>query len=252
MSIRSELCRRERDFLLFPWVHRLLWLPSRVVMSPGCVSPTGESSELCARAAEQGVGLVLAEGVFPLGASGELRPLGGRALRAWKQWLRALHRSACRVAAGVALTLPPGENHSAVQRMAELAASAAVDARRLGFDALELQPQGASALSPEVGRMLSRVMHALRRAVGSRFPLLLRLPADGGAAAELLPTELDMVACAAGTSPDAAAALRSRTGRAVMLSSAGAPLPWLTRHLRDGGVDLVLVHDVAELQRLLR
>ena len=107
MSIRSELCRRERDFLLFPWSHRLLWLPSRVVMSPGCVAPTGESAAFCARAAEQGVGLVLAEGVFPLGAAGELRPLGGRELRAWKQWLRALHRSACRVAAGLELVLPP-------------------------------------------------------------------------------------------------------------------------------------------------
>lgn len=251
MSIRSELCRRERDFLLFPWVHRLLWLPSRVVMSPGCVSPTGESSELCARAAEQGVGLVLAEGVFPLGAAGELRPLGGRELRAWKQWLRALHRSACRVAAGLELVLPPGENRGAVQRMAELAAAAAADARCLGFDALELQMRGASALSPDVARVLSRVMHALRRAVGRRFPLLLRLPADG-MAAELLPMEVDIVACTAGTSPEAAVVLRGMTGRAVMLSSAGAPLPWLTRHLRGGGVDLVLVHDVAELQRLLR
>ena len=221
-------------------------------MSPGCVSPTGESAALCAQAAEQGVGLVLAEGVFSFGAAEEVRPLGGRALRAWKQWLRALHRSACRVAAGVALTLPPGENHGAVQRMAELAAAAAADARRLGFDALELQPQGVATLSPDVARVLSRVMHALRRAVGSRFPLLLRLPADGVAAAEFLPTELDIVACAAGTSPDAAAALRSRTGRVVMLSCAGAPLLQLTQHLRGGGVDLVLVREIAELQRLLR
>ena len=250
MSIRSELCRRERDFLLLPWVHRLLWLPSRVVLSPGCLAPTGETAAFCARAAEQGVGLVLVEGVFSLGAEGEVSPLGGRALRAWKQWLRALHRTTCRVALGIEFALPRGASRGALQRAAELAAAAAADARRLGFDAVALLPQGVGEWSPERARLLGRVLHALRRAVGRRFPLLLRLPADG-MAAELLPMEVDIVACTAGTAPEAAVVLRGMTGRAVMLGSEHAPLPWLTRQLRGGGVDLVLVRDIAELQRLL-
>ncbi|MGN0837337.1 MAG: hypothetical protein ACI4OS_07845, partial [Akkermansia sp.] len=180
------------------------------------------------------------------------RSLSGRVLRAWKQLLRTVHRTPCRVAAGIELVLPPGANRAAVQRTAELAAAAAADAWRLGFDAVELQPQGGEALSPDAARMLSRVLHALRRAVGRRFPLLLRLPCDGRDAPELLPTEVDIVECAVGTSPDAAAALRSLTGRAVMLGSGRGALPWLTRHLRGGGVDLVVVRDAEELQSLLR
>lgn len=160
---------------------------------------------------------------------------GGAALRAWKGICRAVHRTGCKMApllfhAGM---LHPGEeaagpsgidpgslqqrgetmNKENIRNIALDFARAAASARLLGFDGVVVDGAGLveQFLRPETNRrhdeyggdMVSRarfaceLVHAVRKAVGSRFPILFRLPehcADSPQELEQLVSAL----CAAG------------------------------------------------------
>ncbi len=141
---------------------------------------------------------------------------GGRALREWKGILRAVHISGCKMApllthAGM---LHPGDSaagpsgiepvsllkradamsRESIRTVISDFARAAAAARLMGFDAVAIDGAGRGLIEQFLrletnhrhdeyggdaisrGRFASEVLHAVRKAVGSRLPVIFRLP----------------------------------------------------------------------------
>ena len=195
--------------------------------APGGI-PTLEMAAYYWRRAINEIGLIITEGTIirdPAGSGDENCPhfYGGAALRAWKAICRAVHTTPCKIApqlwhVGMARPLtgdipypqyPPigpsgidpvslqrtGEtmSRSRIAAVIEAFADAAADARRLGFDAVELHGahgylidqflwEATNRRTDEYGgdligrtRFAREAVQAVRKAVGSRFPIIFRL-----------------------------------------------------------------------------
>ncbi len=205
--------------------NRIVMAPMTRNMSPGGV-PQGANAEYYRRRAAAGVGLILSEGtVVDRPASRNLpniplfhgeEPLGG-----WKMVIDAVHGAGGKMGPQIwhtggtpssdadfargALDTPSGLNapeEGAGEPMSEEAiadtvaafASAAADARALGFDTLEIhgahgylidqffwsgtnrrQDRYGGATIAERSRFAAEVIAAMRAAVGPDFPILLRV-----------------------------------------------------------------------------
>lgn len=195
--------------------------------SPGGI-PTDEVAAYYKSRARHEVGLIITEGTFidePSASPSSDYPnfFGGAPLRGWKKVLEAVHTTACRIVpqlwhVGMARPfkgdklphpeLPPigpsGIDVNTLQQTAEpmstakieevidAFARAAADARRLGFDGVELHGahgylidqflwEATNKRTDEYGgdlvgrtRFAARIIHAVRKAVGSQFPIIFR------------------------------------------------------------------------------
>lgn len=216
--------------LLSPWkVHDLL-LPNRVVMAPMTRGrspdgvPTAEVADYYRRRAEGGVGLIITEGTgierpASLHKSVYPRLYGEAALAGWQRVVDAVHAAGGRIASqlwhmggGSDSVIPQGDidmpsrtespGYMVADPMSEediadtiaAYARAAVEARRLGFDAVELHGAhgylidqffcaltntrsdawGGATLSART-RFAVEVVRAVRRAVGPDFPVMMRI-----------------------------------------------------------------------------
>lgn len=141
---------------------------------------------------------------------------GGEALREWKGILRAVHLSGCKMApllthAGMLhpgdsamgpsgiepislLKIADGMSRGAIRTVVTDFARAAAAARLLGFDAVVIDGAGRGLIEQFLlqqtnhrhdeyggdvvsrGRFACEVLHAVRKVVGSRFPVIFRLP----------------------------------------------------------------------------
>lgn len=222
------------EALFQPLRLKSLELPNRIVMAPMTRShspggaPPQAVSEYYARRAAGGVGLIISEGTVierPASTNDPKVPhfWGEDALAGWKRVIDAVHAAGGRMAPQLwhvgsvrypgAPWEPPGpvESPSGVGRIGEppvgepltdadvadiIAAfgRAAGDARRLGFDAVELHgahgylidqffwdatnrrddPMGGATLSART-RFAVEVLKAVRAAVGEDFPVIMRL-----------------------------------------------------------------------------
>lgn len=213
--------------LFAPFASRTLSLPNRIVMapmtrsfSPGGV-PGADVAAYYRRRAEGGVGLIVTEGTVidrPGAANDPAVPHfhGEPALEGWSRVVAEVHAAGGRIApqlwhVGSAINAqnrdethaespsglykpgrPWGREMASADIDAAIAAyaSAAADARRLGFDAVELhgahgylidqfQWQGTNQRGDIWGQDRSlfarRVVEAVRGAIGPDFPLILRL-----------------------------------------------------------------------------
>lgn len=215
------------DALFTPFRSDKLNLPNRIVMAPmtRSFSPGGVPGEnvarYYARRAANGVGLIVTEGTVinrPGAANDPGVPHfhGEAALEGWARVVEAVHREGGRIApqlwhVGAAINprnrdathaespsglyttgKPWGQEMSVadIETVIQGFAAAAADARRLGFDAVELhgahgylidqfQWQGTNQRSDIWGqdrnRFLREVVRAVRDAIGADFPLILRL-----------------------------------------------------------------------------
>ncbi len=231
----SALCLRDIETLFRPFLHRKLQLPTRLVMAPmtrgfapGGI-PTEEMARYYARRAQHELGLVITEGAVvnePSASADSGFPefFTAPALRAWKEIVRRVHRTGCRIAVqlwhmGMARPLP-GEadmpnpemppigpsgidlvtlkqtttpmSRAKIAEVVRAFADAAANARRLGFDAVEIHGahgylidqflwSATNHRTDEYGgdlvgrtRFACEVIHAVRKAVGRRFPIIFR------------------------------------------------------------------------------
>ena len=190
--------------------------------------PTDQVAAYYKRRAGHEVGLIITEGTFidePSASPSSNYPnfFGGASLRGWKKVLEAVHATDCKIApqlwhVGMARPfkgddlpnpeLPPigpsGIDVNTLEQTAEpmsiakieevinAFARAAADAKRLGFDGVELHGahgylidqffwKETNRRTDEYGgdltgrtRFASRIIHAVRKAVGSRFPIIFR------------------------------------------------------------------------------
>ncbi len=190
--------------------------------------PTDQVAAYYKRRAGHEVGLIITEGTFidePSASPSSNYPnfFGGASLRGWKKVLEAVHTTDCKIApqlwhVGMARPfkgedlpnpeLPPigpsGIDVNTLEQTAEpmsiakieevinAFARAAADAKRLGFDGVELHGahgylidqffwKETNRRTDEYGgdltgrtRFASRIIHAVRKAVGSRFPIIFR------------------------------------------------------------------------------
>jgi 2,4-dienoyl-CoA reductase-like NADH-dependent reductase (Old Yellow Enzyme family) len=220
------------DALFQPFTLKSLALKTRIVMapmtrsfSPGGV-PTPEVAAYYARRAAAGVGLILSEGTAiarPAAANDPNVPhfWGEEALIGWKRVIEAVHAEGGKMAPqlwhvgavpGMGDWTPPGppespsglvgpERSNGVAMTEEdiadtiaAYASAAGDAKRLGFDAVELHgahgylidqffweatnlrtDRWGGASLPERCRFAVEILKAVRTAVGPDFPVIIRL-----------------------------------------------------------------------------
>lgn len=206
---------------------RLVMAPMTRSFAPGGI-PTPEMAAYYWRRAVHELGLIITEGVIindPAASADSHCPhfFGGAALRAWKHICRAVHTTPCRIApqlwhVGMARPVlgdipfpqygpigPSGIDPVTLQRRGETMsrsriasvieayATAAADARRLGFDAVEIHGahgylidqflwEATNHRSDEYGgdlvgrtRFAREVVQAVRKAVGSRFPIIFRI-----------------------------------------------------------------------------
>lgn len=205
---------------------RIVMAPMTRSFAPGGI-PTEEMAQYYHRRAAHGVGLILTEGAAIDEASSSADSncpsfCGGGALRAWKTLCARVHRTACRIApqlwhVGMARPLsgeiphpasppigPSGIDPVTLQRTGESMsrakiaevidayARAAADARKLGFDAVEIHGahgylidqffwEATNRRKDEYGgdmiartRFAREVIQAVRKAVGRHFPILFR------------------------------------------------------------------------------
>lgn len=190
--------------------------------------PTDQVAAYYKRRARHEVGLIITEGTFidePSASPSSNYPnfFGGASLRGWKKVLEAVHTTDCKIApqlwhVGMARPfkgenlpnpdLPPigpsGIDVNTLEQTAEpmsiakieevinAFAKAAADAKRLGFDGVELHGahgylidqffwKETNRRTDEYGgdlvgrtRFASRIIHAVRKAVGSQFPIIFR------------------------------------------------------------------------------
>jgi 2,4-dienoyl-CoA reductase-like NADH-dependent reductase (Old Yellow Enzyme family) len=220
------------DVLFRPFRIKSLELPNRIVMAPMTrgFAPAGIPGEPSAayyrRRAEGGVGLILSEGtVIDRPASRNMAgiPLfhGEQALAGWQQVIDTVHAAGGRMGPQIWHTgstvgldswepdapvespsglLAPGEPRGEAMSEEAIAdtiagfARAAADAKRLGFDTIELHgahgylidqffwagtnertdPWGGATIR-ERSRFAAEVVKAVRAAVGPDFPVILRL-----------------------------------------------------------------------------
>lgn len=190
--------------------------------------PTPDMAAYYRRRAENELGLIITEGSViddPAAAADPDTPrfFGGSALRAWKHICRSVHATNCKIIpqlwhVGMArpmdgsaphpqyepigpsgihpvtlrqLTAPM--SHSRIQEVIASFARAAANARRLGFDGVEIQGahgflvdqflwEATNRRTDEYGgdlprrvRFATEVVQAIRKAVGRYFPILFRL-----------------------------------------------------------------------------
>jgi 2,4-dienoyl-CoA reductase-like NADH-dependent reductase (Old Yellow Enzyme family) len=220
------------DSLFQPFQVKTLKLPNRVVMapmtrsfSPGGV-PTAQVADYYRRRAEAGVGLIISEGTVVNRPSASNDPAvphfwGTDALAAWKQVVDAVHAASGVMApqlwhVGAARNRrsdwvapgpvdspsglsSPGKQFGAPMTDAAIAdtiaafAQAALDAKALGFDAIELHGahgylidqffwDGTNARADRFGGTLvqrgqfaAEILRAVRAAVGPDYPVIIRL-----------------------------------------------------------------------------
>lgn len=217
------------DTLFSPFHTHQLTLPNRVVMapmtrnfSPGGV-PTADVAAYYRRRAEGGVGLIITEGTgverpAALNSAGYPNFHGEAALAGWKTVVEAVHAAGGRIAPQLwhvggskgrdrlgRIDMPsqverPG--YDAVEPMSDkdvadtiaAFARAAADAKRIGFDAVELHgahgylidqffwdatnqrnDRWGGATLPERSRFAVEIVRAVRKAIGPDFPLILRV-----------------------------------------------------------------------------
>ena len=222
------------DTLFSPFKHKTLSLPNRIVMapmtrgfSPGGV-PTAEVTGYYARRAAAEVGLIVSEGTgvgrpSSLNSPNYPRFYGADALAGWQNVIDAVHAAGGKMAPQLwhvgavpaqkkdGWPLPedmespsglhaPGKNLGQKMSDADIAdaiaafATAAADAKRLGFDAVELHgahgylidqffwagtnERGDSYDGPTIGErglFAAEILKAVRQAVGADYPVILRL-----------------------------------------------------------------------------
>ncbi len=231
----ESLCIRDIETLFRPFVHRKLRLPTRLVMAPMTRGfapdgiPTAEMAHYYGRRARHELGLIITEGCIindPAASadSGYPELFSAPALRAWKEIVRRVHCTDCKIAAqlwhmgmarpragtadmphpqmppigpsGIELSSlePTGETMSRgrIAAVIRAFAEAAANARRLGFDAVEIHGahgylidqffwEATNRREDEYGgdlvgrtRFACEVIHAVRKAVGRHFPILFR------------------------------------------------------------------------------
>lgn len=206
---------------------RVVMAPMTRSFAPGG-EPTAEMAAYYWRRAVHELGLIITEGVIiddPAASADANCPhfFGGSALRAWKSICRAVHSTPCKIApqlwhVGMARPVggdvpfpefppigPSGIDPVTLQRtgetmsrrriaaVVEAYAQAAADARKLGFDAVEIHGAhgylidqflwaATNKRTDEYGgdligrtRFAREVVQAVRKAVGSRFPIIFRL-----------------------------------------------------------------------------
>ena len=195
--------------------------------SPGG-APTDEVAAYYQRRAKHEVGLIITEGTFidePSASPSSNYPnfFGGAPLRGWKKVLEAVHTTDCKIAPQlwhVGMARPfKGENlpnpelppigpsgidvntlrqttdpmsAAKIEEVIDAFARAAADAKRLGFDGVEIHGahgylidqffwKETNRRTDEYGgdlvgrtRFASRIIHAVRKAVGSQFPIIFR------------------------------------------------------------------------------
>lgn len=206
---------------------RWVMAPMTRSFAPGGI-PTPEMAAYYLRRARADVGLIITEGAIvqdPAGSADANCPhfYGGSALRGWKLICRAVHSTPCKIApqlwhVGMARPLrgdvpyeefgpigPSGidpvtlektgesMSRSRIASVIEAFARAAGDARRLGFDAVEIHGahgylidqflwEATNRRTDEYGgdlvgrtRFAREVVQAVRKAVGRSFPIIFRL-----------------------------------------------------------------------------
>lgn len=219
------------DVLFSPFTLKGLTLPNRIVMAPmtrGMAEngiPGPAQAEYYRRRAEGGVGLILTEGTVvdrPASRNMPGIPLfhGEAALAGWDAVAKAVHAAGGRIGPQIWHTgsthgrgwepdapvespsgiVGPGEPRGVVMTEEDIAdtvaafARAAADAKRLGFDTLELhgahgylidqffwsgtnkrEDAFGGATIRERSRFAAEVIRAVRVAVGEDFPLILRV-----------------------------------------------------------------------------
>jgi 2,4-dienoyl-CoA reductase-like NADH-dependent reductase (Old Yellow Enzyme family) len=217
--------------LFRPFTYKSLHLPNRVVMAPMTRSfspngvPTAEVATYYERRAQGGVGLIVTEGTFIERAGAGNDPNvpsfhGAESLQAWQRVLKAVHGAGGRIAPqlwhvgavphhelplnpameGPSGLASPGKPLGKAMSDADVAdaisayARAAVHAKELGFDAIELHGAhgylidqffwegtnlrtdafGGPSL-PERTHFAVEMLKAIRRAVGEDYVVILRL-----------------------------------------------------------------------------
>ncbi|MBA0194269.1 NADH:flavin oxidoreductase [Pectobacterium carotovorum] len=219
------------DVLFSPFTLKGLTLPNRVVMAPmtrGMAEngiPGSAQAEYYRRRAEGGVGLILTEGTVvdrPASRNMPGIPLfhGEAALAGWEAVAKAVHAAGGRIGPQIWHTgsthgrgwepdapvespsglVGPDEARGVVMTEEDIAdtvaafARAAADAKRLGFDTLELhgahgylidqffwpgtnkrEDAFGGATIRERSRFAADIIRAVRAAVGENFPLILRV-----------------------------------------------------------------------------
>lgn len=188
----TALCIREVDFLFHPFAHRKISLSSRWVLI------SGPGFTLDDRLGNREYpGLIITEPLALVEGGGEMQPFyGGSALREWKKIARAIHS----YGSGIAPLLSYAGPAEAVNELSKSDiretilsyARAASAARVLGFDAVVIDGAGSQLLGQflregankrldEYGgdvtrrvRFAAQVVHAVRKSVGRRFPVIFR------------------------------------------------------------------------------
>ncbi len=227
LSLRDiEILFRPFHFRKINLPTRIVMAPMTRSFAPGGI-PTEEMAQYYHRRAQNGVGLILTEGTLIDEASASADShcpsfFGGAALRGWKNICSRVHQTPCRIApqlwhVGMARPLrgeipypehppigPSGIDPVTLQRtgatmsrgkIAEVIdafARAAADARKLGFDAVEIHGahgylidqffwEATNQRQDEYGgdliartRFAREVIQAVRKAVGRHFPILFR------------------------------------------------------------------------------
>lgn len=219
------------DVLFSPFTLKGLTLPNRIVMAPMTRSmaeegiPGPANAEYYRRRAEGGVGLILTEGTVvdrPASRNMPGIPLfhGEAALAGWEAVAKAVHAAGGRIGPQIWHTgsthgrgwepdapvespsglVGPDEARGVVMTEEDIAdtvaafARAAADAKRLGFDTLELhgahgylidqffwpgtnkrEDAFGGATIRERSRFAAEIIRAVRAAVGEDFPLILRV-----------------------------------------------------------------------------
>lgn len=227
----ESFCSHSVQSLFEPFTVGNLTLPNRIVMSPMTrgFSPDGvpgpDVASYYRRRAENDVGLIITEGTLinhPAAASNPNWPNfhGKNALKGWSQVVDAVHEAGGRIipqlwhigmqrkigdlpnhdtlpigpsgltASGVKVTAPM--NESEISAVIDAYAQAAADAKKLGFDGIELHGAHGYLIDQffwektnkrtdryggdivERTRFAVEIIEACRRAVGSDFPIILR------------------------------------------------------------------------------
>lgn len=223
--------KKNVDILFKPFSLAKMTLENRIVMapmtrefSPGG-TPTDEVAAYYRRRAEGGAGLIFTEGTTindPVASTSEKIPVfhGEEALAGWKNTVEQVHAAGAKImpqlwhvgmarnakkssspelpSAGPSGLLAPGLQFSEpmsvayIESLIESFASAASDAKRIGFDGIEIHGahgylidqffwQGTNQRTDEWGGSLSNrcrfaveIIKAIRSATGPDFPIVLR------------------------------------------------------------------------------
>lgn len=222
----TALSLRDIDLLFRPFVHRKIHLPTRLVLAPvaGQRSHAGVPADsmrlFYIRRATHEMGLIITEAAAvapPPPDSGMPHFFGGAALRVWKGIARVVQACGCRIAP---LLTHCGQNVAGmsaadIRAAVQAFAQAAAHARILGFDAVVIDGTMPGLLGQflnaeqnhrhdEYGgdqearlRLPCTVLHAVRKAVGRRFPVVFRLEQRGVETPAVLETLLQHL-CEAG------------------------------------------------------